>query len=117
MATRRQVDAICAETETSASVRQRRKLSDDLAHYIELVATRNAKIAEYNDALTELCYLRSQADAIRSAKNKTESWRVSQAGLRLPQMAAFSSALWRHARERAAWRRCTWRAAHSRCTP
>jgi len=97
MATRRQVDAICAEFFSKCPTAK--KLSDDLAHYIELVATRNAKIAEYNDALTELCYLRSQADAIRSAKNKTESWRVSQAGLSLPQMAAFSSALWRHARE------------------
>jgi hypothetical protein len=98
MATRQQVDAICADFSEKCPTAAK-ELREELDHYIELVATRNAKIAEYNNALTALCYLRSQLKEVTEAKSKTDSWRVSQADLSLPQIAAFSSALWRHARE------------------
>jgi len=98
MATQQQVDAICADF-ASKCPKAAKQLGDELAHYIDLVTTRNGKVGEYNAALTELCYLQSQVTAVTASKSKTDSWRASQAEVGLSQMAAFSSVLWRHARE------------------
>ena len=99
MATRKQVREITDDFYKQFAVA--RELQSDFDSYVDLVATRSAKIDEYNKELQGLCYLRAQVRAVDDAKRKTESWaKASPDTVALTGMANVSRALWRHARER-----------------
>src|SRR6516165_5485128 len=72
MATRKQIRDITDDFYKQFAVA--RELQSDFDSYIDLVATRSAKIDEYNKELQGLRYLEAQVGAVRAATRKTESW-------------------------------------------
>ncbi|MBV9083766.1 MAG: hypothetical protein JOZ62_13890, partial [Acidobacteriaceae bacterium] len=97
-ATREQLESILAnfyERFPAAS-----KASQTFQEYVESVAARNEKIDEYNQLLSQLCYIRGALDKTGAQQNQAEAARKQSANPGLPAMAAFSTALHTHALER-----------------
>ncbi len=98
LATREQLEAICSNFYEQFPVAK--EAVDVLDEYIETVAARNEKIAEYNQLLTELCYIRGERQKTEAQQVEAEGTQRKTSSPGLHAMAGYASALRRHALER-----------------
>ena len=97
-ATREQVESICSNF--YESIPEAKTVSGTVDEYIEAVAARNAKVEEYNQALSQLAYLRAELDKLKVQRGQASGALQKGASPGLPVMANFLTALRRHAQER-----------------
>jgi hypothetical protein len=77
-----------------------RQASQAFDEYIEAVTARNEKVDEYNELLSELCYVRGELDKTIEQQTQAETARTQSSNPGLPAMARFSAALRTHALQR-----------------
>ncbi len=95
--TREQVESICSNFYESYP--GAKKIAASLDAYIDAVTARNEKVEEYNQLLSDLCYMRAEAANVRAQQAQTSAVLQGSASPGLPTMARFAAAQYRHARE------------------
>jgi hypothetical protein len=77
-----------------------KQASAELEEYLETVAARNEKVAEYNQLLSDLSYVCGESQKVMAQQTAAETARRQSVNPGFPALAGFSSALRRHALER-----------------
>jgi hypothetical protein len=98
LATREQLEAILSNFYQQFP--EANQASHIFDQYIETVAARNSKVDEYNQLLSGLCYVRAEQEKTKTRIGQAATAQKQSANPGLPTMAAYASALRRHALER-----------------
>jgi hypothetical protein len=98
LATRDQVESICSNFYESYPAGK--VFSYLLDEYIEKVTTRNEKVEEFNQLLSDVLYLDTEIGKTQVQQNQAAASIQTSANPGLPAMARYATALRRHAQER-----------------